>query len=298
MSTADLAIRIPLATIGTIITVENLFVCYIVYRFRNLRTFTNGFVVSLAFSDALVGGILLPLELARYTSPPGVATAEGYFISIILQANVFNLLAVTFDRYLAVMKPLTYIQFMDKHFVKLPLLAWIVPVVISLIPLTWKTDISSTTHRVYLICILILGIVLPYCLILFAYVRIFREVARLVKSLAAMQHGLIDGRMAEERGRVSSEARVTRIFAVIFAIFFVAWMPVIYMTIAEAINKLEIIPSSLMTISWFTLVIGSSMNAPIYAYFKADFRRTIIRMIRGRKKSRATWKPEDCSSMR
>lgn len=286
----ELWISVTLAVIGAIITVQNLLVCFVVYRYRNLRTFTNGFIVSLALSDALFGGIFLPLELSNKG-----AEAKEYIKSIILQANVFNLLAVTFDRYLAVITPLRYVPFMDKHFLKLPLAAWTCPVLISLIPLSWENDFSSTAHRVFLFCILILGIVIPYTLILFAYVRIFREVARQVKNLAAMQNYPVDGRVMEERGRVHSEARVTRIFAVIAAIFVISWMPVVYMTTAEAIQRIEIVPEELVSISWFTLVIGCFLNAPIYAFFKADFRKTFSRMFCRKKRSRSTWSPEDCS---
>lgn len=291
--TDNLWIFVTLTIIGAIITIENLLVCFVVFRYRNLRTFTNGFIVSLAFSDALFGGVLLPLELADKGS------AKEYIKSIILQANVFNLLAVTFDRYLAVLVPLRYLEIMDKHFLKLPLAAWITPVLISLIPISWKNDFHSVAHRVFLFCILILGIVIPYVLILCIYVRIFREVARLVKSLAAtaMQNYPVDGRVMEERGRVHSEARVTRIFAVIAAIFVVSWMPVIYMTTVFALQRSDLIPQQLETISWFTLVIGSFLNAPIYAFFKADFRKTITRMICRKKRARSTWRPEDCSQL-
>jgi len=291
--TDNLWIFVTLTIIGAIITIENLLVCFVVFRYRNLRTFTNGFIVSLAFSDALFGGVLLPLELADK------GAAKEYIKSIILQANVFNLLAVTFDRYLAVLVPLRYLEIMDKHFLKLPLAAWITPVLISLIPLSWKNDFNSVAHRVFLFLILILGIVIPYVLILCIYVRIFREVARLVKNLAAtaMQNYPVDGRVMEERGRVHSEARVTRIFAVIAAIFVVSWMPVIYMTTVYAVQRPDLAPQQLETISWFTLVIGSFLNAPIYALFKADFRKTITRMICRKKRSRSTWRPEDCSQL-
>lgn len=292
--TENLWIFIILTVIGAIITIENLLVCFVVFRYRNLRTFTNGFIVSLAFSDALFGGVLLPLELADRKG-----LAKEFIKSIIMQANVYNLLAVTFDRYLAVLVPLRYLEIMDKHFLKLPLAAWITPVLISLIPLFWKNDFGSVEHRVFLVCILILGIVIPYVLILCIYVRIFREVARLVKSLnaSAMQNYPVDGRVMEERGRVHSEARVTRIFAVIAAIFVVSWMPVIYMTTVYVVQRPDLAPQQLITVSWFTLVIGSFLNAPIYALFKADFRKTLGRMLCRKKRSRSTWKPEDCSQL-
>ena len=102
-TTKPLSEAIPLGILGVLITLENLLVCFLVYRFRKLRTFTNGFIVSLALSDILFGAVLIPVNIADQSNP-----ANGYLVSLILFANVTNLFAVTLDRYLAVMNSLRY----------------------------------------------------------------------------------------------------------------------------------------------------------------------------------------------
>lgn len=273
-STKPLSEAIPLGILGVLITVENLLVCFLVYRFRKLRTFMNGFVVSLALSDVLFGAVLLPVSIADQFNP-----VNGYLISFILFANVTNLFAVTLDRYLAVMNALRYSYTMTKHFVKILVVAWILPVPLCLLPLGWK--LGTTAETVYLFFIVI-GVIVPYIFILFAYIKIFREVARQVKNLAKLAKYENQLQAAKEGKRVSGEARVARVFAIIAGIFVVSWMPVFYMTAAAALKKEEYIPPILAIVSWYTMTAGSLANAAVYAFFKGDFRNAFLRLFRCR----------------
>lgn len=275
-STKPLSEAIPLGILGVLITLENLLVCFLVYRFRKLRTFTNGFVVSLAFSDVLFGAVLIPVSIADIYNP-----ANGYLVSFILFANVTNLFAVTLDRYLAVMNSLRYSYTMTKHFVKILLTAWMLPVPLSLLPLFWNNKKGTTAETVYLFFIVI-GVVVPYIFILFAYIKIFREVARQVKNLAKLAAYDDQLQAANEGKRVTGEARVARVFAIIAGIFVISWMPVFYMTAAAALKREDIIPPVLSTVSWYTMTAGSLANAAVYAFFKGDFRNAFLRLFRCR----------------
>lgn len=269
-SSAPLSQHIPLGILGVLITLENLLVCFLVYRFRKLRTFTNGFVVSLALSDVLFGAVLIPVNISDEHNP-----VNGYLISFILFANVTNLFAVTLDRYLAVMNSLRYSYTMTKHFVKILVTAWILPVPLCLLPLLWEKD--STAHTAYMFFIVI-GVIVPYIFILFAYIKIFREVARQVESLAKLAKYENSEETAREGKRVSSEARVARVFAIIAGIFVISWMPVFYMTAADALQKDELIPQELSLVGWYTMTAGSLANAAVYAFFKGDFRMAFLRL--------------------
>ncbi|KAK3726799.1 hypothetical protein QZH41_007216, partial [Actinostola sp. cb2023] len=172
---------IPSAVLGGVITIENLMVCFLVYRFRYLKTWTNGFIASLAVSDILFGVIVVPLHIVDEMSP-----ATGYLIAMVLLVNIANLLSTTFDRYLAVLKPFLYTTFMEKAFCRIVVSAWIAPIVISMLPLLWSADPMTTIHTVYLLCVLLLGILIPYVLIIIAYTRIFREVIKQVKRVVKL----------------------------------------------------------------------------------------------------------------
>ena len=272
-STKPLSQAIPLGILGVLITLENLLVCFLVYRFRKLRTFTNGFVVSLALSDVLFGGVLIPVSITKPANP-----VNGFLISFILFANVTNLFAVTLDRYMAVMNSLRYSYTMTKHFAKILATAWVIPVPLSLLPLAWNDDDTRTEHRAYLFFIVI-AVLGPYIFILFSYIKIFREVERQVKSLAKLASFENQREAAREGKRMTSEARVARVFAIIAGIFVVSWMPVIFMTAADAFKKYdEIVPSELPIVSWYTMTAGSLANAVVYAFYKGDFRTAFLRL--------------------
>ena len=267
------AARIVIGVLAVVILVEDIFVCLIVWRHRHLRTYTNWFVVSLAFSDALFAAVIVPTNFLA----PDEYVLNGYFVSIILLVNIGNLFAVTLDRYLAVIKPLMYSYTMTKHFRKILISSWVIPILYSLLPLCWESDLASKPHSIYLLCMLVLMIILPYIFILIAYIRIFGEVSRLTKNLTEL-HGTNTPEYAaatREGKRVSGEARVARVFAIIAGIFILTWLPVIYMTVALALKRLDIVPKSLPVISWFTLTLGTLMNAPVYAFLKGDFRKAI-----------------------
>ena len=273
MAPKPLSQAIPLGVLGALITVENMLVCYLVYRYKILRTFTNGFVVSLALSDVLFGCLLLPMNIADEKHP-----ANLYLVCIILFANVTNLLAVTLDRYLAILHPLVYTYKMTKYFVRILIVTWAIPVPVALLPLAWKNDDKRVESTVYLFFIVIGGVILPYVLILFVYILIFREVARQVRNLSRLKKYTDKFKEAAAEGkRVSGEARVARIFAVIAGIFVVSWGPVIYMTAAVALHAAPA-PKEVVIISWYTMAIGSLANAAMYAFFKADFRRAFLKL--------------------
>ena len=176
MTTALSSRDIPLLMISIIAVVANLFVCVLVFAKRRLRTRTNRFVVSLAISDILIAGILLPLCLAGVNP-----TVIAYMGSITLLAGVANISVVTIDRYIAVFKPFRYNEIMRFWFAKIIILAWSLSIAVSLIPLFWNTDPATTAHHVYIFTAQIGLVVLSYVLIFIAYIRIFRKVHQTVK---------------------------------------------------------------------------------------------------------------------
>lgn len=271
----NVAVPVILVFFGVLIALENLLVILLVARYKSLRSYTNGFIVSLAVADCLFGSLIIPLHLGNASS-----VVNSYMLAIVLLANVTTLMAVTLDRYLVVLYPLKYQPFMQKYFYKVLIVSWLGPIVISLIPLFYSSDFNHDSHEGYIYCMVFVGIVIPYILILLAYVRIFHRVASQVKYLARQTPNDADINEAKQEGkRVTAEAYVARIFVIIAIIFLVSWMPVVYMTFVNNIGRSDLIPPELMVISWFTLSLGSLLNAPIYAFAKKDFNTVIKKII-------------------
>ena len=259
-----------LSILAVLIVLSNVCVCCLVCFNKALRTYPNWLIVSLAVSDILTGGVLLPVYLNEPSS-----VVPGYLACIILLSGVANLCSVTYDRYIAIMKPLEYPYRSPVMFKRALVLSWLFPIIYSLLPLFWNTDPTRGIHKAYIICLQFFGIVVPYIVITFAYVRIFRQVRG---SLALRKDFRIDParRTNNDKRSTSSDFQVAKVFCIISAAFILCWLPIIYITTASTIlNRLDIIPQALVTVSFFTIAISSLVNPLIYAFLKPDFKLAI-----------------------
>ena len=271
--------------LSSLIVAANFTVCVLVCFRKNLRTYTNGFVVSLAFSDILIGSVLIPASLIFEDS----SVVLGYLVSITLLSGVFNLASVTFDRCIAVMKALQYESFMRINFSRMIWSSWLAALVISLVPLLWGTDTTELKHKVFVITELALCVFLPYMFIFAAYLKIFQQVKRSLEREREITASV--RKTMQRKGSVSSEAKLAQVFIIVALMFVLSWLPIHYMTIAHEIGRIDLIPHSLRIVSLFTVALGSLINPIIYSFPKPDFRKS-IRLIFCRRKKRRSGKNE------
>lgn len=274
-----------LSCIFVLIVVTNSCVCLLVYMYTSLRTYTNGFVVSLAVSDILTGALLLPLYIAKPDFP-----GTGYFVSAILLTGVANVCAVTLDRYLAIKRPFIYYNVMQKHFWKLIVCSWALPIVISVIHFSFGSE-ATLAERVYKFLLAGIGVIVPYIFVFVAYYQIFQQ-ARIIVNRIRRESSLgwrredKSGKKTTRKNDVTSETKVAKMFSVIAVSFILSWMPVIYLTSVTAVAGLDtkldalLAPLWLQQCSLFTIALGSMVNPVIYSFFKPDFRRILKRLLR------------------
>ena len=267
MAGPDIFVVVSLSILSVLIVLSNFCVCLLVYLKKALRTNTNWLMVSLAVSDILTGGILLPVFLIKPTS-----VVTSYLICIILLSGVANLCAVTYERFVAVVKPLEYPFRAPKILKRALILSWLLPVIYSLLPLFWDTNPTLNIHKAYMVCLEFFGVVVPYIFITFAYVRIFKQVRRGL----AMKNDLRSFRVhRNERKKISSDAKVAKVFSIVASAFLLCWLPIMYITTAKIINRIEVIPGALPVVSLFTVATGSLVNPLMYAFLKPDFKMSI-----------------------
>ena len=166
-----------LLVLCTIAVMENIFTCYIIYANKILQTATNTFVFSLCITDMLCAGVLVPIALFYKNS-----NVYLYFAAIIVFTYASNLTAVTYERLVSITKPLRYRSIITKQTaLRITVAAWLVPISYCLVPLTWKTNVLSIEHKIYMIIALLVFLVSPLFFICFVYMRILIEVHRLLK---------------------------------------------------------------------------------------------------------------------
>lgn len=289
------AVDVPMWILAVFITVLNLAVFCIVLGKQKLRTFTNYFVASLAIADAITGALLLPV----YSLGPAIVI--GYANAITLPCSISNVCAVTYDRYLAIVYPLQYYVIISKRFKPIIVTSWVLPILLSLFPLIYDTNVTLLIHRIYTItAVLVMEIIVPYIFIFIAYCRIFLKLRKQSKNRLVLTGSMLNKKQIKLERQTRSEARVAKLVAVIAFIFFLSWLPVTYMTVSVMVfENRTLIPSSLPIISVFTITLSALINPILYAVLKPDIRKQTLSYIRRfRARFRALcchWRSNHCS---
>ncbi|XP_020909795.1 probable G-protein coupled receptor No9 [Exaiptasia diaphana] len=257
--------EVGLTIASVLVTTTNAGVIFMVLCIKELRTYTNIFVVSLAISDTLTGAIFFPL----YIFPHSIVT--GYLIFFILIAGVMNLCAVTWERYVAIIEPFRYKGKLKKSQKKILIAIWSIPSLVTLIPLAWEADSKTTYHKYFNVSTLLILVIIPYVFIVAAYIRIW---LRLRSHTAQMRKRInMTNEQREGARRASLEGKTVKVFFVVVSVFLVSWLPVIYMTIVGVVlNRPDLIPPLLSEISLFTIAGSSMINPILYALMKNDFK--------------------------
>lgn len=283
-------IVIPLSIISFLVVTMNTAVCVLVYKIKGMRSYTNGFVVSLAIADILTGITLIIHYNAELQYQSRVAINILY--ALVLFCGVWNICAVTFDRYLAVVKPFSYRTIIPKFFKISLSVIWTFSVLTAILPaLAWNGNIKSTANKVYIFFSFIFCAVLPLAIIMYANLRIFLTVRRCVQKERELSISTEVPRneLKESRRRckkVSTEAKIAKVFAIAALMLVLSWFPIFIYTGAFVFNKPEFVPKVISDISPFTIAFGSLVNPILYSFMKPDFRHALEKLIRRRSLSR------------
>ncbi|XP_029379074.1 D(4) dopamine receptor-like [Echeneis naucrates] len=110
--------NLPALVLGVLLIVViicgNLLVCLSVFTEKALKTTTNYFIVSLAVADLMLAVLVLPLfvfsEFQDGTWTLGTTVCDGLMTMDVMlcTASIFNLCAISIDRFIAVSIPLNY----------------------------------------------------------------------------------------------------------------------------------------------------------------------------------------------
>lgn len=283
----SLKLVIPLSILSLSVIVTNTLVCLLVYKVKSMRNYTNGFVVSLAISDIVTGVAFLIQYNAKLHEWSRAALNVLY--AIVLFVGASNLSAVTYDRYLAILHPFSYAETITKVFKIVVPIIWIFSVVVACIPLTWEGNTTILHTRIYIVFFLTICIALPYVLIVYANYKIFRLVRQCVRrerELSISSHASnskADTKKKCTPRKISSEAKVARVFAVASLMFVLSYFPTLFWSAANAVGHKEVVPMLLLDFSPFCVVFGSLVNPILYSFMKPDFRRALKKILRGKR---------------
>lgn len=270
-------------------TAGNIIVIWIVLAHKRMRTVTNYFLVNLSIADTMVSTLNVTFN---YTYMLNVDWPFGnlyckisQFVAILsICASVFTLMAISIDRYIAIMDPLRP-RMGKRSTLCIAAAIWIVGIIISCPMLFFFTTYDMpdrvvcysewpdgpTNHSlieyVYNVVFMFLTYFLPIGSMTFTYARIGFEL------WGSKSIGECTQRQLEN---IKSKRRVVKMMVVVVVIFAVCWLPFqIYFIVTSYYPELTdqpYIQDVYLAIYW--LAMSNSMYNPIiYCWMNSRFRR-------------------------
>ncbi|KAM9495234.1 trace amine-associated receptor 1-like [Clarias gariepinus] len=274
----------------------NFFVILSIVHFKQLHIPTNYLVLSLAVTDLLLGGLVMPPSIIRSVETCwylGTLFCKIHFsVSITLcTASIINLCFIAIDRYYAVCQPLLY------HTIITPF------VTLIMISICWSVSFTVGFGIIFLGlnslgiedfsnkniaceggCALfqspasstassLLSFYFPGIIMLSIYMKIFRVAQKQAKSIQDLKN---------EAKRISKEEKkATKTLAVVMGVFLSLWTPFFFCNIIDPYIG-YLIPHVLFEVLAWIGFLNSTLNPMVYAFFYKWFRKALRIVLSGK----------------
>ena len=248
-------------------------IIFLVCSKRQLRTKTNAFIVSLAVADFCVGMTAVPSLFFCHMIAGCNSEDDAIYIvrNFFAYASVINLCSLVLDRYIAVVKPLKYLTFMERRrVIQMVSLSWAIPVAFyAAYPLTKLTLFFLVRSYLMVVCFEFL----PSVLLIFCFVSMLHVVCkhnRTARSLAKQlrfNHQVFF--KTQEKSAVIMMGIVIGLFLLCYGIYLRCTFVLFFNSGQKPCNDLQFkIP---------ILVLNSAVNPLAYSFFKRDIYKEIKR---------------------
>ena len=281
--------------------IGNLLVCAAFFWNPILRRSpTNHFIFSLAISDLLTACITVPFDLEQVLTnqfwPHGEALCVLWTTSYLINvpSSIWNLLAVSVDRYKGLQDPLNRFRqtpFMTRKRAGLVILTlWIYSALFALIPVMgWKLIPLSVENNVcqfnitpaYSLLSSFINFVLPTLFMCVLYWRIYKIASSVTRNNALNQADSLPMTSEYAEKMLKKRIKTTKNIVVVVCAFLLCWMPHTVVSIVSAFlfnscpECLSAIPSELFTLLLMLGYASSAMNPYLYALRNKQFKNTL-----------------------
>ncbi|XP_049290492.1 adenosine receptor A2b [Anopheles funestus] len=289
---------------------------------RRLRRRTNFYIVSLASADLLVGTLGIPFAILASIGIPRNLHACLFTISLLVvlcTISIFCLVAVSIDRYWAILHPLAYSRNMrTKTTLYIISMCWLVGSIIGFLPLFgWHEDPTEDAclfvkvmNYDYLVFLYLVTIIIPAVLLLAFYMHIYRVIVKQRKQILSVNS--IDSRFSANlaniednnitqsmqcskrrtkkdnyngtmlrvlRAAQNREVKATQNLSIIVLFFMICWMPLHTINCIVAFCPQCHIHAPVMLFVITLSHLNSALNPLLYAYHLKDFRAALKKLI-------------------
>jgi len=251
----------------------NIMVCVCFYCYRDLRTICNYFIISLSAADILVALLAMPFWLVLQLTDmddksKDVFSPELYLfwasVDILVgSASIMNLVAVSFDRHLAITAPFSYNESLTSFRAIVMIAAlWVFSFVLGALRFAAAGNIAFLFP--YQMVVVAVGFVIPLLLMIVMYMKIY---------FVARNQALRIGR------NFSKDIKATKTIAIVIGAFVICWMPFFVIVTMFAIDHdFSITIEFYKAIKWMEYL-NSCLNPIIYTCLNRTYRRAFKKLL-------------------
>lgn len=303
-----LVIRIVVAAvliaIGALGILENLAVVFTISINKRFRLMRYLFLASLAVSDFVIAAVVVPFHVAsKLYEELEFSRAQCKVITFLTRAlycnTTLHLIAVSYDRYLAIVKsPLTYNQRITKaKLLLLVALVWILPFATAAVPwfAIWEDnfpfsarlyhcdichgwDVQSRDQLTRSVFYSVVAFVVPLLVLAWLNFKVFKA-ASLVEQEIITQQVQVSHSTQPQQNRCR-ENKAAKDVAVVLGVYLLCYLPAWTVILCRQVFPLNSVPVSVSFITNALLLSKSAWNPVIYCIRKREFRRAFKMALR------------------
>ena len=271
-----------LGWILSILTVAgNGFTVHLVGSQRRLRTKTNALIVSLAVADFCVGAFVVPsLFFCDFRGgcnwPRPYASWVDFIRWLFACASIMNLCSLVLDRYVAIVKPLKYVNFMTtRRITKLIFFSWVIPFCLAIFSVFMSLYSTISLSRIVLsVCYVLLEIFFS-CMLIFCFISMATVVYKQTRSSAFLTKQLRFNHRGLTFNTHDKSAVAMLAVVVVFALACFATYLRCSLKLLGNDTNLHLSCKSVVKFRIPMLVLNSAINPLAYAFFKHDIKRAL-----------------------
>ena len=261
-------------SLSTLTLSGNGFIIFLVCSKRQLRTKTNAFIVSLAVADCCVGLTAVPSLFFCHMSAGCNSEDAVIYIArnLFAFASVMNLCSLVLDRYIAVVKPLKYLTFMEeRRVIQMVSLSWATPVAFyAVYPLTKFRVFSLVRSYLTVVCFEFL----PSVLLIFCFVSMLHVVCKRNRTLRSLAK---QSRFNHQVFFKPPEKSAVIMMGIVISLFLLCYGIYLRCTFVRGIFGAGKKPCNDHEFKIPILVLNSAVNPLAYSFFKRDINKEIKR---------------------
>ncbi|KAL7028399.1 hypothetical protein ACKWTF_005821 [Chironomus riparius] len=287
--------------VSIIAIIGNLLVIIIVLKDKNTKTRMLYYILSLSFADLLSGVVAIPtgalieqdIEIGHYSCLCMISTVLSTF-----SISKFSILAITIDRYRAIIHPLSYRLVRKSPPITSIVFCWITGITIGALPLFgWRDNtldnikeqctFSKIKSTSYFLFQNITSTVTPMISILLIYGLIYVKVRKMNKKNDESKN---ESESQTEQASLNTnssyqstqrrEINVTWNILIIVSLFFVCWIP---LNVLHLIEKIYDVTDKYKTLLMIFIILShsnSALNPFLYSFQIKTFRKSLLSAFR------------------